>query len=359
MFDATIFTADNERYYRGELINTATTGIITNAINRNGDVVAVAAPADGTVKLYTRSGDTWSIAQTITGSATNRFGSSVSMDTTGDYLVVGECFYDSTYTDQGRTHIYLRSGGTWSIQQTLESPATSQAWYGGAVDINGAGDTVAVGAEYANAAVSRLGAVYVYTRSGTVWSLQQSITLTVGGFGYEADRRFGRYVSLSSSGNDLAIAAPGLAGTADPPYTYVYTRSAGVWSQLMYDDTGSSTADLSDDGTKLCSGGVLGMWVKDGTPNWDNRPTAPSGTGHTISPDGAYVMVSGFQSALSTAGVYSWDGNNFALVQNIPASSSAAAGISFAAMAASQDNVWLVASQQTSKETHVYKLYRI
>jgi hypothetical protein len=59
------------------------------------------------------------------------------------------------------------------------------------------------------------GAAYVFTRSAGVWSQQAQLTAAGAGFGY----------SVAVSGSTVVVGAPG-AGAA-----YVFTQSAGVWSQ--------------------------------------------------------------------------------------------------------------------------------
>ena len=49
--------------------------------------------------------------------STGNFGSRVSID--GDYLAITDSFYDSS--DNGKIYIYHRSGTTWSLQNSFEN----------------------------------------------------------------------------------------------------------------------------------------------------------------------------------------------------------------------------------------------
>lgn len=96
------------------------------SISADGDTFVVGDAsdnaADGSVTIYTRSGTHWSVQQTIDGASgqDDEFGTSVSLD--GDSLIVGAP--DLTASDSpGSASVYLRSGGTWSLDQSF-SPAS-------------------------------------------------------------------------------------------------------------------------------------------------------------------------------------------------------------------------------------------
>lgn len=106
------------------------------------------------------------------------------------------------------------------------------------------------------------GAVYVFTQSADVWSQQGYVKASNAGF----SDSFGTSVSLSE--DTLAVGAPGEASAATgvngdqnsdaAPYSgavYVFTRSAGVWSQQAYvkasnagfNDRFAASVSLSED----------------------------------------------------------------------------------------------------------------
>jgi hypothetical protein len=97
-----------------------------------------------------------------------------------------------------------------------------------------AGDTLVIGAPNS-------GAVYVFTRTGGVWSQQASVK----GSNTEAGDRFGVHVALAGdtvlvSAGGEASAATGIDGNQadnsapDSGAVYVFTRTDGVWSQQAY-----------------------------------------------------------------------------------------------------------------------------
>jgi hypothetical protein len=105
------------------------------------------------------------------------------------------------------------------------------------------------------------GAVYVFTRTGGVWSQQAYVKASNTG----ANDAFGESVALS--GDTLAVGADGEDSCADgingdqtndgcslSGAAYVFTRTAGVWSQQAY--VKASNSDATDEfGTSVALSG--------------------------------------------------------------------------------------------------------
>ncbi len=170
--------------------------------------------------IYTRSGATWSLQQELKGPNGGRFSSSVAIS--GKTLAVGAV--DDGTSGQGAVYVYAQTGTTWSLQTELTPPdGTNGDQYGsiGALAIDG--NTLVVGADQA---AQGNGAVYVY--AGPSWSLQQEIQAADGVLG----GGFGQSVSVS--GNTIAIGSPGWVAVQNGPTprgaAYVFTRSGTTWS---------------------------------------------------------------------------------------------------------------------------------
>ena len=117
-------------------------------------------------------------------------------------------------------YIFVRAGNTWSLQQTLVTPATPGCYEDSrsAAALSGDGNTVLI-------ANHGLQAAWVFVRSGSTWTLQQQFTPSTG----EQDIAFGAYnAALSDDGNTALVGAPWEAccGAA-----YVFVRSGGTWTQ--------------------------------------------------------------------------------------------------------------------------------
>ncbi len=160
--------------------------------------------------------------QNIPGNPGSNFGATVALD--GDTVAVGASGEESaTNFDSGAVYIYIRDGFEWVPQQTiLDDVNANGLFFGEALALDG--DTLAISSYYRD---DSAGAVYVYTRTAGVWSLQAELTA--------ADRAmndlFG--VSVALDGDTLAISAQGAdtPNGVDSGAVYIFTRTAGVWTQ--------------------------------------------------------------------------------------------------------------------------------
>ncbi|MCK5689382.1 integrin, partial [Myxococcota bacterium] len=205
----------------------------------------------GAVYVFKRTDTTWAQEAYIkldTALKDANFGYSVAVD--GDTLVGGA--YDAE-SAMGLVAVFTRSGTTWT-QEAVITPAVRDASdrFGNPVRI--LGDTLAIGAisedssatginsggENDNGAVGS-GAVYVYTRSATVWTQEAYIKASNTG----ADDFFGLGLSLGE--NRLAVGAAGESSSAtaydgdeadntmtDSGAVYLFTRSGTTWTQVHY-----------------------------------------------------------------------------------------------------------------------------
>lgn len=134
------------------------------------------------------------------------FGSAVAMSDDGTRMIVGA--KGDQNNDIGQCHIYLYSGGTWSLEQSIYQDIGGQQdlEFGFSVTINGAGDRVAVGApDTGDTSTSANDRVYIYSRSGTSWSLTQTI---IPSGSAETGKWFGYSVAMSGDGEILLVGIP-------------------------------------------------------------------------------------------------------------------------------------------------------
>src|ERR1035437_10300978 len=145
------------------------------------------------------------------------------------------------------------------LQQGLKlvgTGAVGGAWQGVSVSLSADGNTAIVGGFYDN---STAGAAWVWTRSGGVWT-QQGTKLV--GSGATGNAYQGWSVSLSADGNTAIVG--GLADNSNLGAAWVWTRSAGVWTQQGAKLVGSGavgsayqgqSVSLSGDGNTAIVGG--------------------------------------------------------------------------------------------------------
>lgn len=198
-----------------------------------GETVAVGAPSDdntlagaGAVYVFTRSGVTWTQQAKLAGSETtgsDRFGWSLTM--AGNTLAVGSPLDDvgSTF-NAGTVYVFTGSGATWTEQGRLSaSDRLEDDQFGAAVAVSG--DTLAIGAEGVEGNVDNAGAAYVFTRTAGIWSQRLRLTAAASG-DLTTDRWFGRSVALDAG--TLVVGEPGRLTSTGA--AYVYTGSGASWT---------------------------------------------------------------------------------------------------------------------------------
>ncbi len=166
---------------------------------------------------------TWYQKQILigTGVSGSISGQGISVSIHGDTVAVGG------YTDNnaiGATWIFVRNAsGLYSQQgaKLVGSGNTGTSIQGFSVSLWG--DTVAIGGHQDN---SFFGAVWIFTRSGGVWSQQGGKIVPSGYIG--SAPRFGFSVSLQ---RDTLVVGSQRENLGDVGAVYVYTRSGGVWTQ--------------------------------------------------------------------------------------------------------------------------------
>jgi hypothetical protein len=179
----------------------------------------------GAARVFTRSGSTWTQqGPRLTGGSEQvdeGFGTGLALSADGNTALVG-ALYDNERV--GAAWVFTRSGSTWSQQGPKLTGAgeVGKGEFGEAVALSADGNTALIGGGGDNGSA---GAVWVFTRSGSTWS-QQGEKLTVGkGEG----SYFGNSVSLTSDGN-TALVAGGDASEAGP-VSWVFTRSGTSWGE--------------------------------------------------------------------------------------------------------------------------------
>jgi len=203
-----------------------------NAVAIEGNTAVVGSNAQ--VHIYVRSGTTWTLQQALAPGGA--FGNDVGIS--GNTVVVGAKTYSSgSFTGSGRTYVYTRSGTTWSLQATLNPLIiVSGGNFGNSVSIWG--DTVSIAQlnTLPGGGGSGLSRVYIYRRSGSVWSVEdelEPVSSYPGATRYAVDL-FG--FSMSLVGDTVVIGAPGDQLPTDPANTsygsaFVFARSGSNWSQ--------------------------------------------------------------------------------------------------------------------------------
>jgi streptogramin lyase len=219
------------------------------AVSADGNTAIAGAYQDngfwGAAWIYVRSGGAWSQQGPKlvgTGACPScRQGYSVSLSADGNTAIVGG--YNDGGSGVGAAWVWTRSGVDWTEQQKLVGiGADNPAGQGWSVAMSADGNTAIVGGP-ANGAT---GAVWVWTRSGNTWT-QQGTKLV--GLGDGGNPQQGYSVALSADGNTAVVGAANDSG--DTGAVWVWTRSAGIWSQQGGKLVGTGAAGAAHQGTSV------------------------------------------------------------------------------------------------------------
>lgn len=246
----------------------------------------------GSAFVFTRSGTFWTQQQQLFSpdpSVLHRFGFAVAIS--GDTVAIG----DHTHPPDGAAYVFTRTAGVWSPEQSLAPVDLDAEGFGWPLALDG--DTLAVTDRLGDIeTVVDAGAVYVFTRSGTVWTEAQR--LTAHDAGQEAG--FGQGVDLQG---DTIVAGALLAdhdGLIDAGSAYVFRESGGVWSeatQLMADDA------ATEDGFGFWVG-LDGGTAVIGARLADHSGFTDTGAAYVYLVDNIFIFDDGFEDGTTD----SWDG---------------------------------------------------
>lgn len=203
------------------------------SMNSIGDRIVVGASQNNTnaglVKVYSWSGSTWTqLGTSLSGSAGDRFGEGVSMNSVGDRIAIGAYANNSL----GLVKVYSWDGTSWS-QLGININGTG-GQFGQRLSMNSIGDRIVVGAPLRNTVGgTRGGSVYVYSWDGTSWT--QLGTTLIG----STNDELGSGVSINSAGDKIAIGGP---IDADG-YVKVYSWNGADWIQSGSNILGEAAGD--------------------------------------------------------------------------------------------------------------------
>ena len=199
----------------------------------DGDTAVIGALFDddngnnsGSAYVFTRSGTAWTQQAKLIasdGAAHDVFGESVAVD--GDTAVIGARLDDDNGVASGSAYVFIRSGTTWAQQAKLAAgDAAALDRFGLSVAVDA--DTAVIGAHLDDDNGGASGSAYVFTRSGTAWTQQQKLTASDGA----ASDFFG--ISVAMDADTAVIGASGRDdnGTGSGS-AYAFTRIGGMWSE--------------------------------------------------------------------------------------------------------------------------------
>jgi uncharacterized protein (TIGR03437 family) len=238
------------------------------ALSSDGNTAIVGGPGDngnaGAVWVYTRSGGVWTQQGSKlvgTGAVGGAYqGWSVALSSDGNTAIVGGPGDNGGISGAGAAWVYTRSGGVWTQQgsKMVGTGAVGAAIQGVSVALSGDGNTAIVGGPNDNyaAGAGAFGAVWVYTRSGGVWTQQGGKLIGTGAVGSDISQ--GNSVALSADGNTAIVGGPDDNGNMSkgfPGAAWVFTRSGNVWTQQGSKLFGTGAVGKASQGTSVALSG--------------------------------------------------------------------------------------------------------
>jgi hypothetical protein len=185
--------------------------------------------SQGAAYVYVRQGGTWTLQATLVaadGTALARFGSSVALS--GNTALVGAPAASlGASTAQGAAYVFVRSGTTWTQQARLNAlDGAAFDYFGESVAL--AGDRAVVGAYLDDVGTNTdQGSAYVFQRSGMAWAQQAKLLAADGA----AEDRAGESVALSADTVLVGVRSDDVGSNVDQGSAYVFVRSGADWPQ--------------------------------------------------------------------------------------------------------------------------------
>ena len=289
-------------------------------------VLFLAALSPAATGQYVQQGSKLVGTGSVTGPILNGVeqGYAVSISSDGNTAVIGGP-NDNDFV--GASWVFTRSAGVFSQQgpKLVGTGFVAAGHQGFSVAISGDGNTIAM----TNPGdAGNVGAVWIFTRSGGVWTQEGSKLVGTGATGF-LGAQLGYSVAISGDGNTVLAGGP--SDASDLGAAWVFTRSAGVWSQqgsklVGSGATGSAqqgvSVSLSTDGNTAVVGGdhdnssAGAAWVftRSGA-TWTQQGAKLVGTGASgaivqqghavaVSGDGNTAMVGGWVDNANVGAVW-------------------------------------------------------
>ncbi len=192
--------------------------------------------------------------------ATSYFGYSVAITSDGVRVAIGAFGKDG---GQGAVYVFTRSGTVWSQEQKLvPSDGAANDNFGNSVAINSTGTRIAVGSRLDDATQTNQGTLYVFARSGTTWTQEQKLAAN----DPTTSASLGTSVAINSDGTRIVIGGSGISNgsvTCGGAYVFAYNGSTWLQEQKLLPPSADQVTNraagtsvaINSDATRIVMGG--------------------------------------------------------------------------------------------------------
>ena len=288
-------------------------------INGDGTRVILGGPQDpmpppngthvGGARVYQKNGSSFSpLGGYLTGNTEfGRFGHAVDMNTAGDIIAVGQ---PGTDAQIGETSVYLWDGADWNqIGQAITGEAENDL-SGYHVSLDGSGTTLAIAEPQFTTADGHDGRVRIFGLEGDNWVLQVEIPSAAEFVLPMLEEAETIQMELSDDGQHLVLGSPYFTEVSDLEYegqVQIYGLENGSWvedaSILGYGNLLGASVTINADGSIITAAdeSAIHTFQKvDGT--WVKMGNSLGSSGDNLAKTDASMDASGFVFAKSSAG---------------------------------------------------------
>ena len=200
--------------------------------------------------VFGRSGGVWTLQNGLVGTGAAgpaQQGHSVALSADGNTAIVGGAIDNF----QGAVWVFIRSGGNSWFQQGMKLVGTGEiggAGLGFSVALSSDGNTILAGGP---TDTSSIGAAWVFTRSGTVWT---QLGKKLVGLGNSGGSQEGFSVALSGDGQTGILGGPDDNSNVGAAWVFVRSRAG------THDFNGDDISDIA----WRDSNGTVAFWLMNG-----------------------------------------------------------------------------------------------
>lgn len=250
------------------------------ALSADGAVLAVGAPNNATsvgiVKVFDLSAGTYTHRGSFTAQLTGTFqffGQSVALSADGLIIAVGK---PGATSNRGLIEIRVWNGSSWVLRQSLQpADQANNDYFGYGVALSADGVVLCAGAYQWEGPTTDQGGVYTFDWSGTAYVQRGSVLTRTGA---ATGDRFGDRLALTADGEILAVGAIGVGSFTGE--AIIYTRSGSAWT-LDETITAPDAATGDQFGSVALSGDGYTLVI--GAPAWEGT-NSNQGSVYTYGP---------------------------------------------------------------------------